>query len=240
MIFFDIFSSQKNLVHGVMEKKEGSVGSFFSSQTKKRILKAVKKAGGKKAEIDNLIFAEQIHGANAHFCQLKSSGVISKADALVSVTPGQILLVKTADCVPILIYSPKEKKVAAIHAGREGAIKGIIGSTLKKFSRPDLLLAGLGPHIRKDCYPLRGEAKKYSRNKNLKKYIEERKDKLYFDLTQLVKDKLILAGVKEENIEDCGICTFCEPDRFFSSRWSEKEKLPRRKRLCFGSFIGLR
>lgn len=241
MIFFEIFSSQRNLIHGVMEKKEGSVGSFFDSKSKNNILKAVKKAGAKKAKINNLIFSEQIHGVNVYFCPPLCGGqVISRTDALVSKTPSQILVVKTADCVPLLIYSPKEKKVAIIHAGREGAIKGIIKNTLKKFSRPDLLLVGLGPHIRKDCYPLRGEAKKYSRNKNLKKYIEERNNKLYFDLTELVKDKLLKLGVREENIEDCGICTFCESDRFFSSRWSEKEKLPRRKRLCFGSFIGLR
>lgn len=222
-----------------MEKKEGSIGSFFDSKSKNNILKAVKKAGFKKAKVDNLIFSEQVHGTLAYFCPQPCAGQIAaKADALVSRTPDQILVLKAADCVPLLIYSPKEKKVAAIHAGRESAIKGIIENTLKNFNHPGSLLIGLGPHIRKNCYFLRGEAKKYSRQKNLKKYIEKRNNKLYFDLTELVKDKLLKSGVREENIEDCGICTFCEADRFFSSRWLEKTS--NRERLCFGSFIGLR
>lgn len=239
MLFFDIFSKQKNLVHGVMEKKEGSINPLFNPRSKNNILKALKKIGCKKTSVDNLIFAEQVHGEHVYFCPQPGGGQIAaKADALVSRTPGQILVLKTADCVPLLIYSPKEKKVAAIHAGREGTIKGIIENTLKNFKEPKLLLVGVGPHIRKDCYFLRGEAKKYSRHKNLKKYIAERNNKLYFDLTELVKDKLLKSGVREENIEDCGICTFCEADRFYSSRRAEKSSP--KKLLCFGSFIGLR
>lgn len=234
MIFFKNFQKYKNIIHGVLERKEGSVNVFSDLENRNNVIRPLKKLGY-RVKIDNLIFAEQIHSSNVYFCSPNISGYIKfQTDGLISKTPGQILVIKTADCLPILIYSPKQKMVGVVHAGREGIIKGIIEKAIKMFDDDRFLIVGIGPHIRNCCYYLRGKTKKYYQIPKLRKYIQKRDNKLYFDLTQIVIDKLLKSGVKKENIEDCGICTFCQSERFYSARKMEKEKFP-----CFGSFIGL-
>ena len=244
MIFFKNLKKQKNVIHGVLERKDGSVNPFSNPRSEENVLKALKKLGFKNCRVDNLIFAEQVHSSNIYFCPPGIGGYIKlQADGLITETPGQILIIKTADCLPILIYDSHGNKIGAIHAGKEGLIKGIIEETLKIFnSSPASLIVGIGPHIRKCCYFLKETKKIYSQNP-WEKYLQKRNGKFYFDLTQIAKDKFLKMGVRKENIEDSGICTFCQGKRFYSARKKakepnslakEKEKFP-----CSGSFIGL-
>lgn len=74
--------------------------------------------------------------------------------------------------------------------------------------------------------------------KQWQNYLQKRGDHFFFDLTKLAKDKLLNLGVKEERIEDFGICTFCQGKRFFSARKIKKENSGE-KIKCFATFIGL-
>lgn len=207
MLFFKNLQQYKNVIHGVLERKDGSVNPLSNPKTEENVLKALKEVGYEGAAVSNLVFAEQVHGTEVHFCGDTGGYIKLNADGLITEIPGQILVVKTADCVPILIYDPVQNRVAAVHAGRKGLLKGIIKNALTVLeSRGKDLIIGLGPHIRKCCY--------------------------YFDLTQVVFDQLAMAGVKKENIEDCGVCTFCSANDFFSARKKESQR--------FGTFIGLR
>lgn len=106
---------------------------------------------------------------------------------------------------------------------------------------PTHLIVGIGPHIRKCCYFLRGESLgKYTKRK-WRAYTEERGGKVYFDLTKIAINQLVDSGVKMENIEDSKICTFCQGrGRFYSARRKEIEGSKSKERFpCFGSFIGL-
>lgn len=244
MLFFENLKKQAGIVHGVLERKDGSVNPFSNPETEKNILKALE-ALDHNREVDNLIFADQVHSSNVHFCFPKTGGYIKlQADGLVSETPGQILVIKTADCLPILMYDPEQKRTAALHAGREGLVKGIIRRGVKvMMARGEDLIVGIGPHIRKCCYYLKEKRQHYTQDPKWQKYIEKREDRHYFNLTQVAFDQLEELGVKKENIEDCGICTFCSAERFFSARkkevepnfYEEKEGFP-----CFGTFIGLK
>lgn len=239
MVQFKIFQKYKNIIHGILEKKDGSVNIFSDLKNRDNIIRALRKLGYRKITINDLIFAEQIHSANVYLCPKDISGYIKfQTDGLISKNVGQVLVIKTADCLPILFYCPKEKKVAAIHAGREGLIKGIIEKTIELFKFPSSLIVGIGPHIRDCCYYLRGKAKKYEKVSKFDKYIKKRNKKIYFNLTQMAIDKLLKSKVKKENIEDSKICTFCGGDRFYSAR---KMEINSKKSLsCFGSFIGLK
>jgi len=234
MIFLKNLQRYKNVIHGILERKDGSVNPFSNSKTEENILKALKKLGYKDAEVDNLIFADQVHGQNIYFCPPGVGGYIKlQTDGLITKTPGQILIIKTADCLPILIYDPKQGKVGAIHAGGEGIMKGIIEMTIKAFnSQPSSLIVGIGPHIRKCCYYLKKGNENLAQKSKLKKYIQKRKGKFYIDLTQIVIDKLLKLGVRKENIEDCSICTFCQAERFYSARKKRRaaRDLSKRKR----------
>jgi len=245
MILFKNLKKYKNLIHGILERKEGSVNPFSNFESGENILKAVRKLGWKSAKIDNLIFAEQIHNKNVFFCPPDIGGYIKLGvDGLITKNRGQILIVKTADCIPLLIYDSKEKKIGAIHAGREGLIKGIIENTIKIFnSDPSYFVVAIGPHIRECCYFLKGKNKNYSRHPEWKKYIQKKNKRFYFNLTKIVIDKLFKAGVRKENIEDCGICSYCQAEKFYSARRKEKQQnIYKKENERFpetGSFIGL-
>ncbi len=243
MIFFENLKKYKNVIHGILEKKDGQVNPFSNSKAEENILRALKKLNYKDAKVDNLIFAEQIHDSKVYSCPSGPGGYIKlETDGLITKNPNQILIIRTADCVPILIYDPDQNKVGAIHAGRKSIMKGIVETAVKDFNcKPSSLIIGIGPHIRKCCYYFEKDIKAFASGTEVEKYIEEGKGRFYLDLTQIVIDKLLESGVKRENIEDCGICTFCEAERFYSARKREKhpdiykgERIP-----CFGSFIGL-
>jgi YfiH family protein len=80
-----------------------------------------------------------------------------KADALITNTPGLLLGVQTADCVPILLADTRNRVVAAIHAGWRGTLARIAVKTLGRMSmefgtRPRDVVAALGPAIGRCCY----------------------------------------------------------------------------------------
>jgi YfiH family protein len=80
-----------------------------------------------------------------------------KADALITRTPGLLLGVQTADCVPILLADTRRHAVAAIHAGWRGTLARIAVKTLGKMhmefgTRPKDVVAALGPAIGRCCY----------------------------------------------------------------------------------------
>ena len=246
MIFFRNLKQYKNIAHGVLERKDGSANPFSNVKAEENVLRAVRALGRGQAIVDNLIFADQVHGKNVHYCPSGIGGYIKlNTDGLVSANLGQILVIKTADCLPVLIYDPGKNQVAAIHAGRKGLIKGVIQNAITVLnSNSKSLIVGIGPHIRKCCYFLREKDEEYIKNPKWRKYAEKRDGKFYFDLTRIAFDQLQDLGVKRGNIEDMDICTFCEAERFFSARKrdiephfyaKEKDRFP-----CFGSFIGLR
>ncbi len=228
MIFFDNLKKHKDIIHAIMERKDGSVNPFSNSNSEKNILNALKKLDLDGYTINNLIYAEQIHKANIHIVPANNGGYIKlDVDGLIIKNPGQILITKTADCVPILIYDRVKKIVAAIHGGRKSLVAGIIPnaiSILKKDfdSLPRDLLVGIGPHIRKCCYWLKQDTLKGLKNGKWKEYFIQKNNKIYFDLTKLAIEQLVDVGILKDNIEDCGICTFCEAQRFFSARKTEK------------------
>jgi len=249
MFFFRHLKKQKKLIHGILERKEGVVNPFSCRESEENILKALDKSGFENYRVDDLIFAEQVHSNNVYLCPPGVGGYVKlKTDGLISRTPGKILVIKTADCVPILIYNPEQEQVGAIHAGREGLMKGIIEETFKFFT-PSSSIVGIGPHIRKCCYSFNKKKEaplNFIFQEPWKKYLQGRNNKFYFDLTKLAEDKLLKVGVKKENIEDSGICTFCERKRFYSVRRLAEEKAKgqnltekEEKLPCFGSFIGL-
>jgi len=80
-----------------------------------------------------------------------------RGDAHVTRTPGLLLAVQTADCVPILLADPKHRAVAAVHAGWRGTLRRIAAKTIGRMqmlfgSRPADVIAALGPGIGRCCY----------------------------------------------------------------------------------------
>ena len=103
-----------------------------------------------------LVQMEQVHGS--------SIAVVSEpakryphVDAIITTKPNLALVVRTSDCLPILIAHPSGL-IAAVHAGRKGTDDGILYKTLKKLKRQfglhDQVHLWLGPHICANCYQI--------------------------------------------------------------------------------------
>lgn len=77
-----------------------------------------------------------------------------QADALVTTQRGLALAVRVADCVPILIADDSATVVGAVHAGREGLLRGVVGRALDEMAdaAPGPFRAWVGPHVCAACY----------------------------------------------------------------------------------------
>ena len=171
----------------------------------------------------------------------------SKGDASTTGSPGLLLGVRTADCAPVLLVDPKKRAIAAIHAGWRGTLARIVTKTIGHLqmefgSRPQDLLAAIGPTIGGCCYEVGTEVASAFAAKfpNASDFFDELRtgdepnplqwlnrmppghqpppNKVLLDLKKANRAQLLEAGVREENIFVTDLCTSCDVDRLFSYR----------------------
>lgn len=121
------------------------------------------------AGLDEVVFAEQIHGAVAQVVGAAdrgrgaraAAGAVPGADALVTADPGVVLAVLAADCVPVVLYDPAARVLACAHAGWRGTVAGAAASAVAAMrslgSEPADVVAGIGPAIAAGCYQVGAE-----------------------------------------------------------------------------------
>lgn len=240
MILLENLKNEKGLVHGITEVEEGSFNFFTNPDFGSRL----SEARGIKGKETEVVVSEQIHGARIHVVPPNIKGYIKfGADGLVSSEQGRVLLVKTADCQPVLLFNPEKERVGAVHAGRRGIRRGILKEAVRKMGSPGSLLVGIGPHIKKCCYSFHPETyKEYFKGGFWEPYTEKKGGDFYLDLTKASLEQLTASGVKRKNIEVSEFCTACRPERFFSRRKAEEENLYDEygRKPATGSFIALK
>jgi YfiH family protein len=100
---------------------------------------------------DRLVWMTQVHGTGVAVVDRAPAGPVPDVDALVTATPGLVLCVLVADCVPVLLADPVAGVVAAVHAGREGVRRGVVPAALAAMTalgaRPSDVQALLGPAV---------------------------------------------------------------------------------------------
>jgi YfiH family protein len=105
---------------------------------------------------DRLVWMSQVHGTGVAVVDAALDGPVADTDALVTRTPGLVLCVLVADCVPVLLADPVAGVVAAVHAGREGVRRGVVPAALAAMTRlgarPADVSALLGPAVCGACY----------------------------------------------------------------------------------------
>ena len=112
----------------------------------------------------DFVFARQVHGAGVAVVAEADRGsgaqslddAIPGADALVTTSPGVVLAILTADCVPIVLHDPVAGVLACVHAGWRGTVAGVTAATLAAMqglgTRPSDVIAGIGPAVGADRY----------------------------------------------------------------------------------------
>jgi polyphenol oxidase len=164
------------------------------------------------------------------------------ADIIVSDAPNAAIAVRAADCVPVLIADRATGAVAAVHAGWRGtcaaAAPAAVSALRAEFgSRPENLVAAIGPSIGVCCYEV-GLVDAFAAAGH-ERYLISRwftstppprgsraQNPLRLDVAGANRDQLVLAGVPEEHVHVSGLCTAMHLDVLTSYR-VEKEKATR-------------
>ena len=175
-----------------------------------------------------------------------------QGDALFTREPSILLAVQTADCVPILLADTKRHAVAAIHAGWRGTLRRIAAKTLGRMqmelgTRPEDVIAALGPGIGRCCYEVGSDVARefHAQFPNAREWFDGPFDALAsgendpnwlpwltmrppghpppsprvnLDLIAANRAILVDAGVPPRQISSSGFCTSCRTDLFFSYR----------------------
>jgi len=141
-------------------------------------------------------------------------GCLAEGDALLSDTPGRLIGVKTADCLPILLVDERHRTVAAVHAGWRGSVIGVVQSTLKAMAarwntNTGDVHAAIGAGIGPCCYEVGPE---------VAIQFGQPFERTRIDLAEANRRQLIGAGVAPERIYSIGLCTYCDAGQFHSFR----------------------
>lgn len=174
----DVFSSIPWLVHGFSTRLGGGSTCYGAKSLNlgltaddtqanvERNRELYEKALGAATEDGNLwplAQVKQIHSAIIHRIDAASAHAAA-GDGMVTDTPGHLLAIKTADCVPALVADVKRKVIGAFHAGWRGTAARVVekgvGEMRRQFhSDPRDLRVAIGPCIRKCCYSVGDEVR---------------------------------------------------------------------------------
>ncbi|WP_445396508.1 peptidoglycan editing factor PgeF [Zobellella sp. An-6] len=163
------------------------------------------------------VWLEQVHGTRV--LTLPVSGVDHTADAVVTRTAGQVCVVMTADCLPVLFCDDAGTVVGAAHAGWRGLAGGVLEATLEAMQvDPERVLAWMGPAIGPAVFEVGPEVRAafVEHSPLAADAFVPRGDKWLADLYHLARLRLAAAGV--HHIYGGEHCTHSEAERFFSYR----------------------
>ncbi|KQP67181.1 laccase [Nocardioides sp. Leaf285] len=96
----------------------------------------------------------QVHGREVVTVGERPAAERPRADALVTDSPGVVLVVRAADCVPVLLADPVAGVVGAAHAGRPGLVAGVVPAVVSRMRELGArrIEAWVGPHVCGGCY----------------------------------------------------------------------------------------
>jgi len=161
----------------------------------------------------------QVHGTRVvHWGSADFDDGSPDADAIISDQPDSICVVRTADCVPILLCARDASEIAAIHAGWRGLAADIIDATLNKMKTPERDLVGwIGPAISQSAFEVGPEVREAFgiRGQNDVVFQPNVRGRLQADLFSLAWSMLRARGVEPFGEVRC---TFGNADRFYSYR----------------------
>lgn len=157
----------------------------------------------------------QTHTANVALATGNPADEFPATDGLVSFDPGVAVGVRTADCVPVLLYAPDIRGVAAVHAGWRGTISGItlnaIGMLIDSGAAPDRMVAWFGPSICGACYEVDNTLGRRFADAGFSRSVRFMPGgKAMLDLQSVNIGQMLRAGLTSGNINPCGICTFTD------------------------------
>ena len=200
---------------------------------------------------DGLVGSPQFHSAEVRYVTERDAheGVdrenTSPSDGFVTDVPGMTLIIRMADCTPILLYGKKadgSPVVSAVHAGWKGTVSGIGANAVSKMASlgayPETIKVAIGQCIHSCHFEVKEDFRKSvtdARGEDFAlRHIKETDGKLFADLVSMNTEILEEAGIQTENIDVSPFCSVCSPDVFHSHRATGG------KRGTMGGVIGIK
>ena len=208
---------------GVYESLNGGVGS--NDAPDKVAENRARMAAALGVQPERLLTPYQIHSPDVIVASEPwSRDNRPRADAVVTDRPGLAIGVSTADCGPLLLADADAGVIGAAHAGWRGALTGVLEAAIaameKLGAERERITAALGPTIRQPNYEVGPEfvARFLAADPANARFFApaERQGHAMFDLPGYIAARLERAGIAQ--FEDLRLCTYAEPERFFSYR----------------------
>jgi polyphenol oxidase len=211
--------SESGIIHGFMTHSSDSI--LHNRDQEKEFTTAL--------SATNVIILNQEHGDVLHvigkgFFSI-SGDSLHAGDGLILLETGVIGVIKTADCIPIILCDPDRSRAAIVHAGWRGTALRITQTALMKLkdmgSDIRTMTALIGPGIGPCCYSVGAEVMEQFLMAGFHDRIFQRRgSSLFLDLKMANRDALSREGIG--TICDIDLCTSCRQDLFVSARKGEK------------------
>jgi len=231
---FDLFSGMP-VVQAVFTRHGGVSDSPFNSlnlggnigdsdtniiENKKRIFEAL------KLPFESQYDVWQVHGDHVVIPEgpRKPLQPYLEADGILTDSAEITMVMRFADCVPILLYEPHKHIAGIVHAGWQGTLKNTVGAAISKMIqvyavKSDDIVAAIGPSIGPDHYSIRQDLLLQIQSRfqmDWQKMIQFDGDKIFFDLWKANEINLLQGGVTK--VETVKLCTACHTEDWYSHR----------------------
>lgn len=198
----------------------------------------------------NIVCSDQTHTSNVRRVSREDRGKgylrprdYTDVDGLVTDEPEVILATFYADCVPLYFVDPVHRAIGLSHSGWRGTVSDIAGATVAKMAacygtKPQDLIAAIGPSICQDCYEVSEDVIEeirahYPQDVWDTLFYRKENGKYQLNLWEACRQNMLRAGITPDHIEVTDLCTCCNPDVLFSHRASHG------KRGNLAAFLGL-
>lgn len=169
----------------------------------------------------NILSLEQVHGdavLEVNEPPTNTAAIFAVGDAMITRLQNVCLVIRTADCVPVLLADAAAGAIGAVHSGWKGCRAKIAAKTVAAMERcygckPENLRAFVLPAIGPNAYQVGEDVAEF-----FPKHVLRAEGKTCVNLWAAVRDALIEAGLPDDNIFLCGVCNFSHNDEFFSHR----------------------
>ncbi len=193
-----------------------------------------------------LVLSKQVHGADIIDVTESDcgNGIItenrySSADSLITDKTGIGLVTLYADCVPLLFLDKRQGVIASTHSGWKGTVQRIGAKTAAKMvndysSKPEDILCVIGPSIGECHFEVGDDVAEIFIDNFGSDTAVKYGDRYHVNMQLAIEKQLLGEGIPKDNIDNCGLCTYCMSDTFFSHRKTGG------RRGNFGAFIALK